>query len=134
MVAACLGARSWFGRMARRTRERHPMVGMMRRLRLQSRRKAWLATVAAGLLLAGCTAGPAEEAKPDKAALEDAQLKAAQQAEATYNYADAVNIYQGLHSAKPQDPQIALSLAKNLRFAGQPQNAISVINQLIGVQ
>jgi thioredoxin-like negative regulator of GroEL len=109
------------------------MVGMTRPLRPECRRKVWLTTVAAGLLLAGCTAGPAEM-KPDTAALEDAQLKAAQQAESTYNYADAVNIYQGLHAAKPDDAQLTLSLARNLRFAGQPQNAISIISQLVGKQ
>jgi Flp pilus assembly protein TadD len=110
------------------------MVGMTRQLRPESRRKAWLAAVAAGLLLAGCEATAPAEMKPDAAALQDAQLKAGQQAEATYNYSDAVNIYQGLHAAKPDDPQLALSLARNLRFAGQPQNAIAILSQLIGKQ
>jgi Flp pilus assembly protein TadD len=110
------------------------MVGMTRRLRPESRRKAWLATVAAGLLLAGCGAMAPAEVKPDAAALEDAQRKAGEQAEATYNYADAVNIYQGLRANKPDDPQLALSLARNLRFAGQPQNAIAILSQLIGKQ
>jgi Flp pilus assembly protein TadD len=110
------------------------MVGFTRRFRPHGRRKALLATVAVGLFLAGCETMAPTEAKPDAAAIEDAQFKAAQQAEATYNYADAVSIYQTLHNAKPDDPQLALSLARNLRFAGQPQASISIINGLIGKQ
>ncbi len=72
------------------------MVGMTRRLGSKSvtaprRRMTLLATVAAGLLLAGCTPGPVETAG-GVAAIQDAQLQAAKQAEANYNYADAVNI------------------------------------------
>jgi Flp pilus assembly protein TadD len=111
------------------------MLGMTWRLRPDGRRKAWLATAAAlGLLLAGCESMGSADGKPDPLAIEDAQIKAAQQAEATYNYADAVSIYQTLHAAKPDDPALALSLARNLRFAGQPQNSISIINQLIAKQ
>jgi Flp pilus assembly protein TadD len=110
------------------------MVGMTRRLRPDCRRKVWLATAAAGLLLAGCESMGPTEPKPDAAAIEGAQLQAAQQAEASYNYADAVSIYQALHNMKPDDPQLSLSLARNLRFAGQPQNSIAILNQLIGKQ
>lgn len=111
------------------------MVGMTRRLGPDGRRKALLATVAAALLLAGCeTMGTTEQAKPDTAALQEAQLRAAQQAEATFNYADAVSIYQGLHAAKPEDSELTLALARNLRFAGQAQNSIAVLTQLISTQ
>jgi Flp pilus assembly protein TadD len=110
------------------------MVAMTRWARPLCRRKAWLATAAAGLLLAGCESLGSSEPKADAAAIEGAQLNAAQQAEATYNYADAVNIYQSLHAAKPEDPQVALSLARNMRFAGQPQNSIAILNQLIAKQ
>jgi Flp pilus assembly protein TadD len=111
------------------------MVAMTRQLGRDRRRKALLATAAAGLLLCGCEAmGPHDPAKPDAAALQDAQLRAAQQAEATFNYADAVSIYQGLHAAKPDDPELAFALARNQRFAGQPQNAIALLSQLIGKQ
>jgi Flp pilus assembly protein TadD len=114
------------------------MFGMTRRMGLtgampSGRRRAMLATVAAGLLLAGCTAGPAEM-KPDAAALQTAQLQAAKQAETTYNYADAVSIYQGLHAQNPDDPELALSLARNMRFAGQAQSAIALVSQLIAKQ
>lgn len=112
------------------------MAGMTRRLgpkaaMASGRRLALLATVAAGLLLAGCDMPPA--AKPEaNASLQAAQLQAAKQAEASYNYADAVSIYQGLHATNPDDAELSLSLARNLRFAGQAQSAISVVSQLIG--
>jgi Flp pilus assembly protein TadD len=96
-------------------------------------RSAFRASVLVGLLLAGCTEGPALQPGTN-ASLQAAQLKAAQQAEATYNYSDAVGIYQGLHAQNPDNADLTLSLARNLRFAGQPQNAIAVISQLIGKQ
>jgi Flp pilus assembly protein TadD len=115
------------------------MVAMTRRLgpkcrTAPGRRMAMLATVAAGLLLVGCTQGPAENAAPNTAAILDAQLQAAKQAEATYNYADAVNIYQGLVGQHQDDPDLELSLARNMRFAGQPQGAIAVISRMIAKQ
>jgi Flp pilus assembly protein TadD len=61
-------------------------------------------------------------------------LQAAKQAETTYNYADAVSIYQGLHAQNPDDPELALSLARNMRFAGQAQSAIALVSQLIAKQ
>jgi Flp pilus assembly protein TadD len=109
------------------------MVGMTRRLGPKSRRKALLATVAAGLLLAGCTQGMSE-VKPDVAAMQDAQLRAAQQAEANYSYGEAVGIYQGLLNQNPEDSQLALNLARNMRFAGQSQGAIAVISRVIAKQ
>ena len=57
-------------------------------------------------------------AKPKgDAPLETAQRQAARQAEAAYNYADAVGIYQSLFNQHPDDLELALSLARNLRFA-----------------
>ena len=90
-----------------------------------------LATVAAGLLLAGCLTPPANQPKPGaNASLAAAQLAAAKQAEASYNYSDAVGIYQSLFAQNPEDLDLALSLARNLRFSGQAQSDISLINQL----
>jgi Flp pilus assembly protein TadD len=91
---------------------------------------ALLATVAASLLLAGCTPGPSE-APPNAVAIQDAQLQAAKQAEASYNYSDAVGIYQGLAAQHPEDRDLAMNLARNLRFAGQAQSAIAVISRVI---
>jgi len=117
------------------------MVGMTRRLgpngamahaiAPRGRRMALLATVAAGLLLAGCM--ESSVIKPSaNASLQAAQLQAAQQAEASFNYTDAVGIYQGLHASNPDDMDLSVNLARNLRFAGQAQSAIAVISQVIG--
>jgi Flp pilus assembly protein TadD len=113
------------------------MVGMTRRLGptlalSRGRRMAMLASVAAGLMLAGCTAGPAEDQKQNAMELQGAQLQAAKQAEATYNYSEAVTIYQGLHAQHPEDADLSVNLARNLRFSGQPQSAISVVSEVIG--
>jgi len=113
------------------------MVGMTRRRVPENStgrtgsRQILLATVAAGLLLAGCLT-PNNQPKPGaNASLAAAQRQAAQQAEASYNYSDAVGIYQSLYSQNPADLDVALSLARNLRFSGQPQVDIGLVNQLI---
>jgi len=94
---------------------------------------ALLATAAAGLLLAGCV--ESSEIKPDaNASFQAVQLQAAKQAEASFNYSDAVAIYQGLRATNPDDTQLTLDLARNLRFAGQAQSAIGLISQVIGKQ
>jgi Flp pilus assembly protein TadD len=109
------------------------MFGMTRRSGCHGRRQALLATAAAGLLLAGCNPG-AGDLKADAAALQGAQLQAAQQAEASYNYSEAVGIYQGLTAQNPDDAGLAMSLARNMRFAGQAQDSIGVINRVIAKQ
>lgn len=115
------------------------MVGMTRRWVPKTStargrgRLALLATVAAGVLLAGCLTPSAT--KPEaNASLQAAQLQAAQQAEASYNYNDAVGIYQGLYVQNPNDMSLGLNLARNMRFSGRAQNAIVVIGQLIAKQ
>jgi Flp pilus assembly protein TadD len=91
---------------------------------------ALLATVTAGLLLAGCM--ESSVTKPEaNASLQAAQLQAAKQAEASFNYADAVSIYQGLHATNPDDADLSVNLARNMRFAGQAQSAIAMISQVI---
>ena len=102
--------------------------------RFAGKRLAMLTTVAAGVLMAGCLTTSAPKPEANAATLQAAQLNAAQQAEASYNYADAVGIYQGLYQQNPSDLGLALNLARNMRFAGQPQNAISMVSQLIGKQ
>jgi Flp pilus assembly protein TadD len=81
-------------------------------------------------LLSGCLTAPG--AKPGtNAALTTAQRQAAQQAEASYNYADAVGMYQGLYAQHPEDLSLGMGLARNLRFSGEPQNEVTLVNQLI---
>jgi len=112
------------------------MVGMTRQWNSEipaSRpvsRAALVATVAAGLLLAGCLTPHAPKAGAN-ASLQSAQRQAGKQAETSYNYSDAVGIYQSLYAQNPNDIDLALSLARNLRFSGQPQSDIVLVNQLI---
>jgi len=113
------------------------MAGITRRWGLfnslaSDRRSVLLATVTAGLLLVGCTEMPATLKPEANASLRAAQLQAAHQAEATFNYSDAVDIYQGLYAQSPNDMDLAMSLARNLRFSGKPQSAIGLVSQLIG--
>lgn len=102
------------------------MAGESRRQRIPMR----LATLGIVTLLGGCLTAPGE--KPGtNAALTTAQRQAAQQAEASYNYADAVGMYQGLYAQHPEDLSLGLGLARNLRFSGEPQNEVPLVNQLI---
>jgi Flp pilus assembly protein TadD len=112
------------------------MVGMTRRRipGISVGRAGLMAGIAAGLLLAGCQQ-PGNTNAPKlgaNASLAAAQRQAAKQAEASYNYGDAVGIYQSLYQQNPNDLDLALSLARNLRFSGQTQQDIGLVNQLIG--
>jgi Flp pilus assembly protein TadD len=82
------------------------------------------------LLLAACQTAGVKTASTN-ASLDAAQRDAARQAEASFSYADAVSIYQNLYIRHPDDVEIGTGLARNLRFSGQPQNSIAVINQMI---
>jgi Flp pilus assembly protein TadD len=116
------------------------MVGMTRRWFPETssagarQRLTLLATVAAGVLLAGCLTPAEKKPGAENASLQAAQLQAAQQAEASYNYNDAVGIYQGLYVQNPNDMNLGLNLARNLRFSGRAQNAIVVLGQLVAKQ
>jgi Flp pilus assembly protein TadD len=91
---------------------------------------ASLVALGAALLLAGCDSVPAAKPATD-ASLMDAQIKAAKQAEATYNYSDALGIYQALYAQHQGDLDLGMSLARNLRFTGQAAAEIGLVNQLI---
>jgi Flp pilus assembly protein TadD len=92
-----------------------------------------LGTVALSVALAGCamtsttptTAGPTPTAKAN---VEPALRQAAMLAERNASYGEAAQHYAALHGKYPQDKQITLALARNLRFAGNPQQAIAVLN------
>jgi Flp pilus assembly protein TadD len=81
-------------------------------------------------LLAGCQTANTKTVSTN-ASLDDAQHQAAIQAEASFSYPDAVSIYQNLYIRHPEDVEIGTGLARNLRFSGQPQNSITVINQMM---
>ena len=116
------------------------MVGKMRRwvpeasATRSSRYLALSAAVGASLLLAGCLNPPNTQKQAETKALQSAQLEAARQAEASYNYSDAVGIYRSLYVQDQGNVELGLALARNMRFAGQARNAITVINQIIAKQ
>ena len=91
-----------------------------------------LGTVALCLAATGCAysgATPKPE-KPTTAAanVEPTLRQAALLAERNGSYGEAAQHYGALRSRHPDDKAITLALARNLRFAGSPQQAIAVLN------
>jgi len=93
---------------------------------------ASVVALSCSLFLNACDSAPARKpVAADANALMNTQLQAARQAEASYNYSDAVSIYQTLYSQHPGDMDLGMSLARNMRFAGQPGAEIGLINQIL---
>jgi Flp pilus assembly protein TadD len=63
--------------------------------------------------------------------LETTLRKAAADAEATYNYSEAAQHYAVLLEKHPDDQDIILAVARNLRYSGSPQQAVVVISKQI---
>ena len=92
-----------------------------------------LGSVTLSVVLAGCavTSQPNTGNVPtpaEKANVEPALRQAAMMAERNASYGEAAQHYASLRAKYPQDKQITLALARNLRFAGNPQQAIAVLN------
>lgn len=93
-----------------------------------------LGSVALSIALAGCTTTSTttptttDLTPAEKASVEPALRQAAMLAERNASYGEAAQHYAALHSKYPQDKQITMALARNLRFAGNPQQAIAVLN------
>ncbi len=92
-----------------------------------------LGTVALCLAATGC-AYSGGTPKPEKgtaaatANVEPTLRQAALLAERNGSYGEAAQHYGALRSRHPDDKAITLALARNLRFAGSPQQAIAVLN------
>ncbi|HEV8388388.1 MAG TPA: tetratricopeptide repeat protein, partial [Dongiaceae bacterium] len=84
-----------------------------------------LCFAAAGCAMTGNTAAPKEEKTAD---VEPTLRQAAILSERNASYGEAAQHYAALHSRHPDDKAITLALARNLRFAGNPQQAIAVLN------
>jgi len=56
---------------------------------------------------------------------------AAANAEATYRYADAAKYYANLLQKYPDDQDLIMAVARNMRYAGQPQQAAELLNTRI---
>src|SRR5262245_7938223 len=93
---------------------------------------SWVA-LCCTVLLAGCQTNQEPKADPAQtaASLATAQVQAAKQAEAAYNYSDALGIYQTLYSQHPDDLDLGMSVARNLRFTGQANAEIALVNHLM---
>jgi Flp pilus assembly protein TadD len=90
-----------------------------------------LSTVALCFAVSGCATFAETTPKPEKTAnVEPALRQAAMMSERNASYGEAAQHYAALHSKYPQDKAITLALARNLRFAGNPQQAIAVINSV----
>lgn len=89
-----------------------------------------LGSVALSLAMSGCAMVADTGPKPaEKAAnVEPALRQAAMMSERNASYGEAAQHYAALHARHPDDKAITLALARNLRFAGNPQRAIAVIN------
>jgi len=73
--------------------------------------------------------------KQEKTAeVEPALRQAAMMSERNASYGEAAQHYAALHNKHPQDKAITLALARNLRFAGNPQQAIAVLNSATATQ
>jgi Flp pilus assembly protein TadD len=91
-----------------------------------------LSTVVLCLAASGC-AYTGNQPKPEKATANMANVEptlrqAALLAERNGNHGEAVQHYTALLSRHPKDKAITLALARNLRFSGNPQKAIAVLN------
>lgn len=93
-----------------------------------------LGSVALSVVVAGCAMTSQQPTTTtdltptEKANVEPALRQAAMMSERNASYGEAAQHYASLHSKYPQDKQITLALARNLRFAGNPQQAIAVLN------
>lgn len=88
-----------------------------------------LASVAICVLAAGCTTvgGPPSQEKK-VVDVEPTIRQAALLAEHSGNYGEAAQHYANLRNRHPDDKALMMSLARNLRFSGNAQQAIGVLN------
>ncbi len=88
-----------------------------------------VAMLGAALTLTACAsfdASPSAKQGKTPDVIETATRNAAQAAEAAYDYQTAAASWNALYQRHPDDPALALAVARNLRYAGQSQPAIAV--------
>jgi Flp pilus assembly protein TadD len=94
-----------------------------------------LGSVALCFAVSGCAMFHNGAPREQKAAnVEPTLRQAAMMSERNAAYSEAAQHYASLHSRHPEDKTITLALARNLRFAGKPQQAIAVLNSAPGAQ
>lgn len=89
-----------------------------------------LGSVALCIAASGCAmySDPPVPKEEKTADVEPTLRQAAMMAERNASYGEAAQHYAALHSKHPTDKAFTMALARNLRFAGNPQQAIAVIN------
>jgi Flp pilus assembly protein TadD len=80
------------------------------------------------LAASGCAYHNTQPKQEKTANVEPTLRQAALLAERNGSYGEAASHYAALRSRYPNDKAITLALARNLRFAGNPQQAIAVLN------
>ena len=94
-----------------------------------------LSSVALCFAVSGCAMFHNNAPREQKTAnVEPTLRQAAMMSERNAAYAEAAQHYNALHARHPEDKTITLALARNLRFAGNPQQAIAVLNGAQGAQ
>jgi Flp pilus assembly protein TadD len=87
------------------------------------------------VMLAACQMQGNSDSLADKpvtdANLEPTIRKAAADAEVSYNYAEAAQHYSALLEKHPEDMDLVLAVARNLRYSGSAQQAINVVGRRI---
>lgn len=100
-------------------------------------RNLLVATAALGIALAlggcGSTGLDGSPPEPSEASRKfDPQLfEAARRAESQHNYLEAAQHYQSLLARDAQNTELALALARNLRYGGSGQQAVEIVTTLI---
>lgn len=88
-----------------------------------------LGTVALCFAASGCAVFANSTPKEEKVAdVEPTLRQAAALSERNGAYSEAAQHYAALHQRHPEDKTITLALARTLRFAGNPQQAIAMLN------
>jgi Flp pilus assembly protein TadD len=75
------------------------------------------------IALAGCQTTP----QNDATAIDDTLAQSAETAERTGEYTSAIDYYSKLVEANPDDLDLKLGLARNLRYVGAPQDAVNLL-------
>jgi len=94
----------------------------------QSAMRKLLGSVAACVIAAGCASTAPTPKEQKMADVEPTIRQAALMAEHNGNYSEAAQHYAALRNRHPEDKTLMLSLARNLRFSGNAQQAIGVLN------
>ena len=89
--------------------------------------KPSLLAVFISLFICSCAVAPSS--LKDSKNLIPTLHRAAVEAENTYNYASATNLYRSLNSTSPNDVLFILGLARNLRYSGDSAQSIIILTE-----